>query len=100
MDNNIFNLLLTLVTITIAVIGTYLVSLIKHKIGSDKANNYFNIAKQVVMFIEQFNPDLSNIDKKELAVSKLVELTNNEMTHEQAEILIEAAVYEIKKIIK
>ncbi|HSQ89077.1 phage holin, LLH family [Romboutsia sp.] len=42
---------------------------------------------------------MAGIDKKELAVNKLVQLSNNKITSEQADMLIEAAVYDIKKIL-
>ncbi|MGL6106088.1 phage holin [Romboutsia sp.] len=100
MDNNIFNLLLVIITLTITTVGSFLINLIKQKIGSDKTKTYYELAKQVVMSIEQFNPLLSGVDKKALAISKLVELTNNKITAQQADILIESAVYEIKKIFK
>lgn len=100
MDSNIFDLLLMIITLVIAVMGTYLTNFINQKIGSDKTKHSFEMAKQVIMYIEQFNPKLSNIDKKNLAMLKLIELTNGKITPEQADMLIEAAVYEVKKLIK
>ena len=52
------------------------------------------------MAIEQLNPELAGVDKKDLALSKLLELTNNKITSEQANTLIESAVYEVKKILQ
>lgn len=99
MDSTLFNLLLSLITLVITVGGGYLVNFLRHKIGNEKLSNYYQIAKQIVMAIEQSNPQLADIDKKELAINKLLELTQNKITENQAQILIEAAVYDIKKLL-
>lgn len=99
MDSTLFNLLLSLITLVITVGGGYLVNFIRHKIGNEKLSSYYQIAKQIVMAIEQSNPQLAGIDKKELAINKLLELTQNKITENQAQILIEAAVYDIKKLL-
>lgn len=99
MDSTLFNTFLSLISLVIAVGGGYLVNFLRQKIGSDKLTNYYAMAKQVVMAIEQANPQLAGIDKKELAVNKLVQLSNNKITQQQADMLIEAAVYDIKKLI-
>jgi len=99
MDLTLFNTFLGLISLVIVVGGGYLVDFLRQKIGSDKLNNYYVIAKQVVMAIEQANPELDGIDKKELAVNKLVQLSNNKITQQQADILIEAAVYDIRKLL-
>lgn len=57
------------------------------------------MAKQIVMYTEQTNPNLLSKEKKELAISKILELTHNKITKEQAETLIESDVYEIKELI-
>jgi hypothetical protein len=99
MDTTLFNLLLSLITVVIALGGGYLVSFLKHKIGSENINIYYKMAKQVVMAIEQANPQLTGVDKKDLALKKLVQLSNNKISEEQADILIEAAIYDIKKLL-
>lgn len=100
MDSNLFNLLLTIITFIIAIGGGYLITYLNHKIGSQKLQDYYKVAKQIVMSIEQLNPELTGADKKELAMSKLLELTHNKITSEQANTLIESAVYEIKKLLQ
>lgn len=100
MDSNLFNLLLSIIAFIIAVGGGFLVTYLNQKIESQKLQDYYNIAKQVIMAIEQLNPELSGVDKKDLALSKLLELTNNKITYEQANILIESTVYEVKKLFK
>ncbi|MGL4914077.1 MAG: phage holin, LLH family [Romboutsia sp.] len=99
MDSTLFNVLLSLITLIGAIGGSYLVNFLRQKIGNDKLNSYYNMAKQVVMAIEQANPQLAGLDKKELAINKLIELTGNKITHQQADTLIEAAVYDIKKLL-
>lgn len=98
MEDALFNLLLTVVTTIITVVGGFLTNLINEKVGEQKAKNYTQMAKQIVMSIEQFSPELQGIDKKELASSKLIEFTNNKITDKQADILIESAVFELKKL--
>lgn len=99
MDTTLFNVFLSLVTLVIGVGGGYLVNFLNQKIGSEKLAKYYEMSKQVVMAIEQANPQLAGIDKKELAVNKLVHLSNNKITDQQADMLIEAAVYDIKKLL-
>ena len=99
MDSTLVNTFLSLISLIIAVGGGYLVNFLRQKIGSDKLTNYYAMAKQIVMAIEQANPQLGGIDKKELAVNKLIQLSNNKITQQQADILIEAAVYDIKKLL-
>lgn len=100
MDSTLFNLLLTLITFIIAVGGGFVVTYLNQKIGSQKLQDYYTITKQIVMSIEQLNPQLAGADKKELAVAKLLELTNNKITSDQASTLIESAVYEVKKLLQ
>lgn len=100
MDSTLFNLLLSIVSIIIATVGYYFINFLNQKIGTEQTKNYYDLAQKVVMSIEQLNPQLAGIDKKELAVNKLVELSNNKITQQQADTLIEAAVYDIKKLIQ
>ena len=52
------------------------------------------------MAIEQLNSELPWEYKKELAISKLSELTSNKIISEQANTLIESDAYEIKKLLQ
>ncbi|MGL5311735.1 MAG: phage holin, LLH family [Peptostreptococcaceae bacterium] len=99
MDSNLFNLLMSLLTLIITVGGGYIINLIKKHFDSTKLTNYYSIAKQVVMSIEQLYPDLANEDKKQKAIDLILELTHNKVTSDQASTLIEAAVYEVKKLL-
>ena len=100
MDSNLFNSLLTIITFVITIGGGFLINYLNKKIESQNLKDYYNISKQIVMSIEQLNPELVGADKKELAISKLLELTNNKINSEQANTLIEAAVYEVKKLLQ
>ncbi len=100
MEDALFKLLLTVTTTIITIIGTLLTNYLNHKVGCEKTKNYTQLAKQVVMAIEQLNPELKGIDKKELAQNKLIEISNNKLTKEQADILIESSIYEIKNFLK
>ncbi len=99
MDPILFDALVAIVSIIASAVGAYLIGFLNQKIGNDKLKVYYEIAKQVVMSTEQQNSELVGAEKKELAISKLLELTNNNLTLEQADTLIEAAVFEIKKLI-
>lgn len=100
MDSTLFNLLLCVMSIIISTGGVYLINFLNDKIGAEKTKHYYDLAQKVVMSIEQLNPQLAGIDKKELALNKLVELSDNKITREQADTLIEAAVYDIKKLLQ
>lgn len=99
MSNDLFNLILSLLMLVIATGGGYIVKLFKENLEGSKFASYFDIAKQVVMSIEQLYPSLANEDKKKEAVALLLKLTNNKLTEEQANTLIEAAVFEVKKLL-
>lgn len=99
-DSNLFNLLLTIITFVITICGGFVINFLIQNVESQKLKDYYNITKQIVLAIEQQNPQLNGADKKDLAVSKLLELTNNKITLEQANILIESTVYEVKKLLQ
>lgn len=99
MNADLFNVLLSILTTVITIGSGFVINYLKKKINNEKLETYYNLTKQVVMYVEQTNPDLLDSAKKELAVSKILELTNNKITKEQADTLIESAVYEIKKLI-
>ena len=64
--------------------------------------NKLNVEKIIIYpyggLVKMNNPINTSI-KKELAVAKLLELTNNKITSDQASTLIESAVYEVKKLL-
>lgn len=99
MDANLMNLLLALIALIIGSGGVYLIRFLSNKIGQDKLTAFYQLAKTIVMALEQTNPDMAGIDKKALAVAKLVELTGGKISEADADRLIEAAVYEVKKLL-
>ena len=99
MDANLMNLLLALIALIIGSGGVYLIRFLSNKIGQDKLTTFYQLAKTIVMALEQTNSDMAGIDKKSLAVAKLVELTGGKISEADADRLIEAAVYEVKKLL-
>ncbi|MGL5348414.1 MAG: phage holin, LLH family [Peptostreptococcaceae bacterium] len=100
MNSDLFNFILSVVLLIISFGGGYLIKLLKQDIDVSKFSNYYTIAKQVVMSIEQLYPELDGQSKKQYAVELLLKLTNNKLTSDQANTLIESAVYEIKKLLQ
>ncbi|MEF9992183.1 MAG: phage holin, LLH family [Romboutsia sp.] len=99
MNENLMNFLLSLITLVISGGGIYIIKYLNDKIGKEKIQHYASIAKTIVMSIEQLYPEFAGVDKKDLAVKKLLELTNNKINEIDADTLIEAAVYEVKKLL-
>jgi hypothetical protein len=93
------NFLLSLIALIIGGAGAYLIKYLNDKIGQDKLTHYYQIAKNIVMSLEQVNPDMAGSDKKFLAATKLSEFTNGKISEKEAEVLIESAVYEVKKVL-
>jgi hypothetical protein len=52
------------------------------------------------MSIEQTQGSLSGIEKKQIAIDQIKKLLGDKVTEEEIDRLIEAAVYEIKKLIQ
>ena len=100
MNPELFEILLGIITLVITGAGGFFVRYINQELGAKKTSEYYEIAKKVVMTIEQLNPDLLGVEKKDLALSKLKSVTKNVISDEQADLLIESAVYEIKKLLK
>ncbi|WP_373599623.1 phage holin [Paraclostridium bifermentans] len=100
MSETVIELLLSIVSLVITIVGGYLVGYLKRAIGTTKLKEYYSIAKTIVMSIEQTQGTLIGEEKKKLAVDKLIQVTNGKLNEEEIDRLIEAAVYEIKKMIK
>lgn len=99
MDINLMNLILALIALIIGSGGAYLIKFLNNKISADNLNHYYQIAKTIVMSLEQLNPGMAGSDKKSLAIAKLIELTGGKLSEADADRLIEAAVYEVKKLL-
>lgn len=100
MSETVMELLLSIVSLVITIVGGYSISYLKRAIGSTKLREYYSIAKTIVMSIEQTQGTLIGEEKKKIAIDKLVKATNGKLNEEEIDRLIEAAVYEMKKIIK
>ena len=59
--------MLTIITFIITVAIVFLLNYLNEKIASQKLKDYYNLAKQIVMAIEQLNSELPWEYKKELA---------------------------------
>ncbi len=100
MSETAIELILSVVSLVITIVGGYLVGYLKKSIGNVKLKEYYTMAKTIVMSIEQTKGSLMGEEKKKLAVDKLVQVSNGKLNGEEIDRLIEAAVYEIKKLAK
>lgn len=100
MTEQILQVLLGIVSIVISIGGGFVINYIKNKVGNEKLQQYYFLIKTVVMSIEQVYGDLDGEDKKALAIAKIKELVNGALTDDEIDRLIEAAVYEVKKLLQ
>jgi len=95
--NEIFMLIIQVI---ITVTGTFLVNYLKTKISSERLNFYYNIAKTIVAAAEQTIGSGNGVAKKELCCKTLQEISNNKLTQQEIDRLIEAAVHEMNTLLK
>ena len=93
-------LLTVLIQILILIVGGYAIQYIRAKIGEQNLKVYCSLAKTVVTAIEQTIGGGHGADKKQEAVQVLKNFTKGKLTDEQIDKIIEAAVYEMKQILK
>lgn len=100
MDEKIFQIILALIPILGAIITGFIVPLIKEKIGAEKLAKYEYWTSMAVKCAEMmFKEQGMGETKKEYVVNFLNEMFNKNrviITSEQIEILVEAAVKELK----
>jgi LL-H family phage holin len=78
----------------------YGINFLNKKIGKDMMQKYFELAKVLVMAVEQeFGPG-NGADKKAEVMNLLKRLTGNKLTDEELSKLIEAAVFEMNYMLK
>lgn len=101
----IFQAFLYVLQAIILIVGTYLVMFIKHKIellrqkiGQERYLLLSEVAQNVVKAVEQVFGGKQGELKKSEAVNFLVK--NFKLTEDEAEKLVEAAVYEMNKVLK
>ncbi len=99
MNDIVFEVLKLVVMLAVLVITRYLVPWIKQKIGTDKLAEIEKWAKQAVLMVQQVYKEWNGEDKKAYVTKFLKELLmakNISITDEQLDVLIEAAVKQMK----
>lgn len=100
MDEKIFDLILLLIPIVGTILTTYIIPLIKEWIGNEKLAKYEEWTSMAVRAAELlFNESGMGEKKKEYVVEFLTDMFNKKkvvITEQQIEILIEAAVKQMK----
>lgn len=100
MDERIFELILAIIPVLGTVITVFIVPYIKEKIGNEKLTKYEYWAKTAVHAAEMlFTEKGTGAEKKTYVVEFLTNMFNKNKTNitkEQMEILIEAAVKQLK----
>jgi LL-H family phage holin len=84
--------------VVMAALG-YAINFINTKIGAENTKKYYNIAKNVVMAVEQQIGNGKGPDKKAEAITIIKQLTKNKLTDDEINILIEAAVKEMNIVL-
>lgn len=100
MDENIFEIILVVISVLGAILTGIVIPYIKEKIGSEKLTKYEEWAMLAVKAAEMIFAEQSMGEaKKEYVVSFLNEIFNKNrvvITEEQIEVLVEAAVKSMK----
>lgn len=100
MDERLFQIILALIPILGAIITGFIIPFIKEKIGSEKLAKYEYWTKQAVKAAEMMWTESGcGEDKKRYVVKFLNEMFNKNkvtITEQQIEILVEAAVKQMK----
>ncbi len=89
-----------IVQIIIAVVGGFVMNYLRTKIGSEKMKQYYELAKTVVTATEQTFGGGNGSDKKDESRQILKHLTNNKLSDDQIDRLIESSVYEMNTLLK
>lgn len=99
MDEIIFEIIKLIVMVAALVVARYLVPWIKEKIGADKLAEVEKWVKYAVLKAQQVLWEESGVDKKAYVTEFLKELLiakNIALSDEQLDVLIEAAVKQMK----
>lgn len=89
-----------LIEVGIAVLVPIVIKYVLTKISRDNLIRYITLAEMVVKTVQQTMGDADNEDKKSTAVDKLSKLTHGSLNSQEIEHLLEAAVFEVKKLYK
>lgn len=102
MDERVFEIILAIIPIIGAILTAYVIPLIKENINNEKLAKYKYWASMAVKAAEMiWTESGKGQDKKEYVVNYLNKLFNSKktvLTKEQIEVLIEAAVKEMKEV--
>lgn len=99
MNEIIFEIIKVIVMVTALIIARYLIPLVKEKIGTDKMKQIEKWTRYAVLKAQQVLWEESGEDKKTYVTEFLKELLiakNIALSEEQLDILIEAAVKQMK----
>lgn len=100
MDGRLFDLILALIPIIGTILTVYIIPLIKEWIGNEKLEKYEKWALMAVKAAElMWNESGMGADKKAYVVAFLTDMFNKNkvvVTDEQMNVLIEAAVKQLK----
>jgi LL-H family phage holin len=99
MSDILFEVLKVVVMLAALLVTRYLIPWIKGKIGADKLSEIASWAKQAVLMAQQVYKDWSGPDKKAYVtefLKEILELKNLDLSDEQINVLIEAAVKQMK----
>lgn len=96
----IMQVLTLVIQVIIITLGGFIISYLKSKIGNEKLNQYYLVAKIVVNSIEQTLGSGNGKGKKEEAIQIIKDITKGKLSDPQIEKLIEATVYEMNTLLK
>lgn len=99
MNDIIFETLKLVVMLAVLVFTRYLIPLVKNKVGNDKMETITKWAKYAVLKAQQVMQAETGAEKKAYVtefLKKLLQAKNISVSDEQLDILIEAAVKEMK----
>jgi len=93
-------LLIVIVQIAIVTIGGYIINFLKARIGNENFNKYYSLIKNIVMGVEQSLGPGNGPDKKAEVIQLIKKMTDNKLSDEQINSLIESAVFEMNLLLK
>lgn len=96
MNDNLFKLIIALIPLLGTLITGFLIPWIKIQIGNEKLATYTEWAEKAVRCAQQIYTPEQWQEKKEYCMDFMTDLCNGALTRNQIDVLIEAAVKELK----
>lgn len=99
MDETTFKILEIVITVIACAVATFLIPWLKNKIGADKVDQIVNWVKQAVLFAQQTMWNENGENRKAYVIKFVKEMCDKyhvNITEEQINVLIEAAVKQMK----